>query len=117
MPASFGAGQMREIVAFDRREMVDDGYGNEVAGPWAEQFQRRAKFIFVHASETVMAGRLEGRATIVAQVWVSADTRQIETDWQMRDVRRGTLYNVRTIHEDRSQALLELLCEQGVATG
>ena len=33
MPAKFGAGQLNERVAFDKRETIDDGYGNEIAGP------------------------------------------------------------------------------------
>lgn len=117
MPAKFGVGQMDKRVAFDMREAIDDGYGNIVAGPWQEQFRTWAKFIFLHGSETVMAARLESRQTVVAQIWTCAQARQIGTDWQMRDVRRGTLFNVRTINEDRSRAILELLCEQGVATG
>jgi head-tail adaptor len=117
MPAKFGAGQMIERVAFDRREMVDDGYGNLVAGDWQQQFERRAKFIFLRGSETVMAGRLESRETIIAQVWISSETRQIGADWQMRDLRRGDAYNIRTIEDDRSRLVIDLLCESNVATG
>lgn len=117
MPAKFGAGQLIERVAFDKREMIDDGYGNIVAGDWQEQFQHRAKFIYLRGSETVMAGRLESRESIIMQVRVCDDTEQIDTDWQARDVRRGTLFNIRTVEVDRSRALVDLLCEQGVATG
>jgi head-tail adaptor len=117
MPAKFGAGQMKELVAFDRREMVDDGYGNIVAGDWQEQFRRQAKFIYLRGSETVMAGRLESREAIIILVRPSRDTRLIDTDWQARDIRRGTAYNVRTVEEERSRAMIDLLCEQGVATG
>ena len=97
MPAKFGAGQLIELVAFDKREMVDDGYGNSVAGDWAEQFQHRAKFIHLRASETVMAGRLESHGSIIMQVRVCAETEQIGTDWQARDVRRGIAYNIRDV--------------------
>lgn len=117
MPAKFGAGQMRERVAFDRRAMIDDGYGNIVAGDWEEQFQDRAKFIYLRGSETVMAARLESRETIIAQVWVSNKTRQIGNDWQMRDMRRGAAYNIRTVEEDKSQLVFDLLAESNVATG
>jgi len=116
MPAKFGAGQMIERVAFDRRAMVDDGYGNIVAGDFEEQFQARAKFIFATASETVMAGRLEGRQSIIVQIYMQDAAEAVGTDWQMRDVRRGKSYNVREVHEDRTRLLLELLVEGGVAT-
>jgi Phage head-tail joining protein len=117
MPAKFGAGQMIELVAFDRREMIDDGYGNIIAGDWQEQFQHRAKFIYLHGSEAVMQGRMESRESIIMQVRICDETRLIDTDWQARDVRRGTFFNVRTVEEDKSRSLIDLLCEQGVATG
>jgi SPP1 family predicted phage head-tail adaptor len=117
MPNKFGAGQMIELVAFDKRAMVDDGYGNIVAGDWQEQFRHRAKFIYLRGSETVMAGRLESRESIVMQVRKCSDTLQIGADWQARDVRRGTPYNVRTVEEDRSRALIDILAEANVATG
>jgi head-tail adaptor len=117
MPAKFGAGQLIELVAFDTRATVDDGYGNEVAGDWAEQFRERAKFIFLRGSETVMAGRLASTEAIVVQVWACDRTRQISTDWQMRDVRRGDAYNVRSVEEDKSRQVIDLLCESNVATG
>jgi head-tail adaptor len=117
MPAKFGAGQLIELVAFDKRAMVEDEYGNMVAGDWTEQFRHRAKFIFLRGSETVMAGRLESRESIIMQVRVCADTEQIDTDWQARDIRRGTFFNIRTVETDRSRAVIDLLCEQGVATG
>lgn len=117
MPAKFGAGQLIELVAFEARAMVDDGYGNEVAGDWAEQFRKRAKFIFLRGSESVMAGRLQGQEAIIVQVWASDQTRQISTDWQMRDVRRGDAFNIRSVEEDKSRAVIDLLCESNVATG
>lgn len=115
MPAKFGAGQLIERVAFDERVEVDDGYGNTV-GAWVEQFQHRAKFIPLRGSETVMAGRLEGHATVIMQLRVCADTRRVSTSWQARDVRRNVTYNIRDIQEDPSRALLDLLAESGVAT-
>lgn len=117
MPAKFGAGQMVELVAFDKRAMVDDGYGNIVAGDWVEQSRHRAKFIYLRGSEAVMAGRMESRESIVIQVRNCQDTRQIDAAWQARDVRRGTPYNVRTVEEDRSRAVIDILAEANVNTG
>ena len=64
-----------------------------------------------------MAGRLESHGSIIMQVRVSADTRQIATDWQARDVRRGTPYNIRAVEEDKSRAIFDLLAESNVNTG
>jgi head-tail adaptor len=96
MPAKFGAGQLIERVAFDQRAAVDDGYGNIVAGDWTEQFRMRAKFIYLRGSETVMAGRLESRESLIMQVRACADAKRIAAEWQARDLRRGTAYNIRT---------------------
>lgn len=117
MPAKFGAGQMVELVAFDKRQAVDDGYGNVVSGDWQEQFRHRAKFVYLRGSEAVMAGRLESRESMIMQVRKCSQTLQIDADWQARDVRRGTAFNVRTVEEDKSRSLIDLLVEQGVATG
>jgi hypothetical protein len=35
MPSS---GQLRDRVTFQRRGTIDDGYGNEVSGPWTDVF-------------------------------------------------------------------------------
>jgi uncharacterized protein YycO len=64
-----------------------------------------------------MAGRLESHGSIIMQVRVSDDTRQIAVDWQARDVRRGTSYNIREVQEDKSRAVFDLLAESNVATG
>jgi hypothetical protein len=117
MPKTFGGGQLFELVAFDQRAVVDDGYGNQVAGDWQEQFQTRAKFIPLRATETVMAGRLESHGAIIMQLRASSETLAIGTDWQVRDVRRGIAYNIREAKQDTSRALVEVLAESNVATG
>jgi SPP1 family predicted phage head-tail adaptor len=116
MPARFGAGQMIELVAFDKRFDEEDEYGNTVS-QWVEQFQQHAKFIYLRGSETVTAARLESREAVIIQVRKSAATRQIAAEWQARDVRRGVAYNIHTVEEDRSRSLIDLFAETGGATG
>lgn len=116
MPQKFGAGQMKDLVAFASREMLDDGYGNEVAGDWVERFREPAKFTHLRGSETVMAARLESRNVVLMQVWASDQTEQVTADWQVTDVRRGTVFNIREIHQDRTQAIFEMMIESKVAT-
>jgi head-tail adaptor len=113
-----GAGRLYWHVAFDRREVIDDGYGNEVAGPWAEQFQRRAEFRTLPGSEAVMQSRLAGRQPMQINIRIDSETALIGNDWQMRDVRNGLAYNIRDIRKDTtSRATMTLLVEGGVATG
>ncbi|MDX0230248.1 head-tail adaptor protein [Sinorhizobium meliloti] len=116
MPQKFGAGQMKDLVAFASREMLDDGYGNTVAGEFIERFREPAKFTHLRGSETVMAARLESRNAVLLQVWVSERTADVTADWQVTDVRRGTVFNIREIHQDRTLSIFEMLIESKVAT-
>ena len=109
-----GRGRFYHRVAWDRRDVADDGYGNEVAD-WAEQFQTRAGFTFLRGSEAVIAARLEGRQPVIVRVRVSSQTRQITTDWRMRDARTGEVYAVRSIIETDDRAYRDITVERGVA--
>ena len=117
MPDREGAGQLIELVAFDKRAPVDDGYGNQVAGDFVEQFQRRAAFILMRGSEPVTAARLQSRQPLIVRIRADAEGEQITSDWQCRDVRKGTLFNIRTVTRDPSREWIEMLVEFGVATG
>lgn len=117
MPKKFEPAELIEAVAFDKRAPVDDGYGNQVSGPFQEQFQTRAKFIRLRAGESVMAGRLQSRSTVLIQVRANPQTLAVGPDWQIRDLRRGEAFNIREVHQDTSRQLVELLTEARVATG
>ena len=101
-------------VILSKRDMVDDGMGNEY-GQWVEQFRTRAAYLHLKGSETVMAGRLQGRHTQVISVRASSLTIAISTDWKLTDATTGIAFNIRdkTVNEDR--ATIDLLCESGVA--
>lgn len=116
MPSKFAADQLFERMAFDQREEVEDEYGNTV-GVWVEQFQRRAEFRHRPGSETVIAGKLEGRSPMEVNLRKDGQTLQITTDWQARDVRRNVAYNIRDVEPDYGRALIRLWVEGGVATG
>jgi hypothetical protein len=102
------------FVAFDERGSVPDGYGN-LQSDWVEQFRDNAEFTFMRSSETVMAGRLEGRNTVLARVRASNNTRRVTSDWRMRDVRNGIAYAVRSVAASPDRASIEILTESGVA--
>jgi head-tail adaptor len=113
-----GAGRLYWHVAFDQREMVDDGYGNLVAGDWQEKFQRRAEFRTMPGSETVLASRLSGQQPMQVNLRIDSETARIGNDWQMRDVRNGLAYNIKDIRRDTTnRAMMTLMVMGGVATG
>lgn len=108
------AGDLHYLVAFDRRVDVDDGYGNTKGG-WEEKFQCRAAYRHLRGGESVMAGRLEGRHTQIITVRSSSQTRQIGTDWRVRDVRTGDEFNIRDVTQETDRQWISLLVERGVA--
>ena len=109
---------MTERVAFDRRVQVNPDfphdYGN-VEGDWQEQFQCAAEFKHLRGTESVMQARLGGVHTQVIRVRASTLTRALATDWRVRDVRSGMVFNVRDVTHVPGGAWIDLLVERGVA--
>lgn len=112
--AKRGAGQLFEKVAWDVRSLQSDGYGNE-QGNFAEVFQCRAGFTYLRGSEAVIASRLEGRQPIVARVRANSETRQIDHDWRMRDLRTGETYAVQSVAPSEDRMFIDVLVTSGVA--
>ncbi|MBA1157764.1 head-tail adaptor protein [Microvirga mediterraneensis] len=81
------AGQLRDRLTFEARSVIDDGYGNEVSGPWAAQFTVAARVTTSPGRETVTAQRLAGVNPV--DVWVrwSEQTKNIRTEWRAVDAR------------------------------
>lgn len=112
---TISAGQLRHRIAFDKRADVDDGYGN-VQADWIEQFVISAGLRARLGGEAVLAERLSGEQPVTITIWQSNQTRRITTDWRARDVRTGTIFNIKSIIDaDDSRQQFDLLCQSGVA--
>lgn len=109
------ANALRDRVAFDKHEAIDDGYGN-YEGSFVEQFSVRAELRAMRGSEAVIAGRLEGKNTFGVYVRSTVNTRKITADWRMRDKRRGAAYAIRTVDAVTDLAWVYLTVESGVAS-
>lgn len=125
--SSRSASRLFEHVAFDERQKVSDGHGN-YEGDFLEAFQCRAGFTYLRGTESVIAARLEGRQPIVVRVRASSNTRQIDRDWRMRDLRDGQwvgasgedywdgpVYAVRSVIPTEDRRYIDITVEQGVA--
>lgn len=108
-------GSLEERVFLQRPTATSDGMGGTEAG-WEDAFESRAHFRYLRGGESVLAGRLQGRLTIVATIPSHTAARQVTPDWRIRDARSSTIYNVRSIIPSDDRAFLELTCESGVAT-
>lgn len=109
------AGSLKERVALDKRARVNDGAGN-YRSDFVEQFQRRAAFIYAGGSEAVVAERLQGRAILKVRLRKDVLSKTIGTDWQLRDVRRGTVYAIREVDAVTDPLCVFLTVISGVAS-
>lgn len=111
-----GGGDLYSKVAFERQSSGSDGAGGTTS-VWQEQFAVRASFFNAGGSEAVMAARLEGRTLARLRIRASSQTNLITTDWRMRDVRTGDIWNIREVDLiTEARAWILLRCEKGVAT-
>lgn len=103
-----------ESVAFDEEVETPDGYGgfNRV---WTQRHACRAEFIYSRGSEAVNAARLQGRSIYKVRVRQCGASRAITTDYRMRDVRRGTEYQIREVDAVTDRQWVYVVAESGVA--
>jgi SPP1 family predicted phage head-tail adaptor len=106
-------GNLRDRVTFQRATSGDDGYGNVITG-WADHLTVWADIRETLGKERVDAGRIEASATATVRIRASAASRGLtEAD---RMIGRGVTWNIRSIVEvGNNRALLDVLCEKGVA--
>lgn len=107
-------GKLIERVAFDLKGTAPDGAGGTTTA-FTEQFQCRAGYIHLRGGEGVQAARLQGQHPQVIQVRSSLLTRGVTTDWRIRDVRSGAVFNIRDITPGLDRQFIDFLCQKGVA--
>lgn len=117
---ALGGGDLRWKVRLEKRTASTDGYGN-TQGAFTPQFTRRAYIGPMKGGESVIAGRLEGRAPTIIVVRHDPETVTITTDWiaveVLGDGTDGKTFNIRQIDDmERRNRFLTLLCEYGVAS-
>jgi head-tail adaptor len=107
---------LRDKVRFERRAEVADGFGN-FEGDWRSLGEARASLNPTRGGETVIAGRLQGKASWDLWVQSSALTRSLTPGDRVVDVRDPRrVFNIRwsgDLDGDRRWLLVQL--EQGVA--
>ncbi|KFI24510.1 phage head-tail adapter protein [Haematobacter missouriensis] len=108
------AGGRNFRVAFDEPIATPNGQGGQLMG-WTERLHAYARIMWLRGSETVIAARLAGRQPAVVVIPSSTIARLITTEWRMRDVRSGDVFNIRTMVESDDRADIELTVEKGVA--
>jgi head-tail adaptor len=113
------AGELREMLRFDRRATIpDDGYGN-TRGAWAEfAGPYPARVAPAAGSEDVLADRLSGLQPVEITIRWTPLAVTIQTEDRAIDVRSGKTYNVTSINNaDERRAYLTILATAGGADG
>ena len=114
--AKITASDLRDRVSLEKREEIDDGYGN-VYGQWVPQFERDACILPSKGGETVIASRLQEIQPALIIVRFDPETVTITAAWRLIETRSGTIYNIRTAADmERRRRFITMLCEAGVAT-
>lgn len=113
MVTSGTAGQLAH-VAFDTPRYQPDGAGGEDR-IWVEQFRARARISYARGSEAIEAARLQGRAVYKVRLRGSTESRAVTTDWAMRDLRGGAVFNIREVDGLTDRRWVYLVVETGVA--
>lgn len=112
------AGDLRDRVTFQSREAVDDGAGNEISGPWVDQFSCAAQLVAARGGERVESGALTGVQawTITVRDW--SRTEGVSTGWRAVNARKPTqVLNIRTnVELIKSPGFREMAADEGVAT-
>lgn len=112
------AGRMHQRIHFQKRSIVDDSYGNEVAGPFETVFTTSAELIPLRGGEPVQAARLVGVQPYTVRIRSCAAAREVTPSWRIVDARNASrVMNIRTVtNPDQKNAWLDLLVDDGVAT-
>jgi head-tail adaptor len=113
------AGDLRELVRFDRRATItDDGYGNTRGGWAAFAGPYPARVVPAAGSEDVLADRLQGLQPVEITIRWTPLGATIETQDRAVDVRSGKTYSISSVNNgDEHRAYLTILAAAGGADG
>lgn len=93
------SGALRSFIHFQKRDVSDDGFGNEVpGGPFEHQFSSYANFRpLLRGSSTgvedVFADRLQGNQPYIVTVRRTKELEQVTTAWRIVDARSSKYDN------------------------
>lgn len=109
------AARLDERVAFDAPSGAKDAFGG-TSETFTPGDPVAAQIIYQNGDEAVQAARLAGRQVFKVKVRSSAATRAVTTDYRMRDVRRGDVYNILDVDKITDRAFVWLQIEGPISS-
>ncbi len=112
------SGLLRQKLNFQRREPIDDSYGNEQSGEFTTMFAAAAELIPLKGSEPVIAARLTGVQPFIIRIRSCVAAREVDMAWRIVDARNpARIFNITAaVDPDNKNAWIEIMATQGVAT-
>jgi len=107
---NIGAGAMTERVAFDQPSGGTDAFGGTTEA-WTETHVCNAQWLYGKGDESVQAAREAGRKGYKLKVRSSTKTRAVNEDYRLRDLRRGTAWNIREVDAITDKAWVYIVVE------
>lgn len=111
------SGDLHGLYSFQKRGDGNDGLGGIFPGqgPFAEVFKSAGRLVPLTGSETIIAGRLEGRQPYRLTIRSHAAARTIDASWHIVDVRTGKGYYVKSpiSDADMHNQWLDMLVQEG----
>jgi len=114
MAQNTGAGPMREVLIAQRRQDVEDQYGN-TQGQWVETTRFPASVEARRGGEAVIASRLQGTVIYIVTTRYSAAAAAISSGDRLVDARSGQTYAIRTWIPRPRRDYIDADVEVGVA--
>ena len=115
------AGALRELLHFQKRGDLDNGWGDITpgAGDWETQFTANAAMRPLRGSEAVMADRLGGVQPYVVTIRQHSAALAVTAAWRVVDARSDRTFAIVSplADPDGRNAWLEFLVREGVADG
>ena len=112
------AGDLRHRLTFQRRMPRDDGYGNEEAGDWVDEFSCAAQLVASRGGERVEASSLTAVQgwTIKVRDW--AKTAGVTGAWRAVNARNtDQVFNIRSnVALVKKPGWREMQADEGAAT-
>jgi head-tail adaptor len=101
------AGMLRERVLFQQRALDANGVR---LGPWVTTWSARARIVYLHGGENIMAERLQGGQPAIITVRYCDAAKAIENGWRAIDAHKPSrVWDIKSTEPDERHAWIDIM--------